>query len=333
MGSNLVEIKKILLIGCGEIGSRHLQALAKIELPVKIWVIDPNLNSLEIGKKRFDEIPTNTNIKSIKFEHHLPDNLDEVDLCIISTTSKIRFFILKQIAEKISCKNIIFEKVLFQIEEHFTEAEKIIENKGIKCWVNNFRREEKYWKDVRKYFADKGNFRLYYGKSDWRLCTNVIHIVDLISWLSNEMITKIDCSKLDEEIYESKRSGFIELTGIITGETSNNGTFEIHAVKDIPDIEVEFKISNQTTRLYVNEAKGEAILMKKENNWKPEMHKFYIRFQSEKTQEVVKSILDTGNCNLPTFKESANIHKLLLKNIMKHLNKISSTRYDSCPIT
>ena len=211
--------------------------------------------------------------------------------------------------------------------------EKIIKDKEIKCWVNNFRREEAYWKDIKKYFSNKGNFRLYYGKSDWRLCTNVIHIMDLIEWLSNEKIIKIDCSLLDKKIYESKRSGFIELTGIITGKTSNNGTFELHAVKDIPDIEVKFEISNQNTRLHVNEANGEGILMRKENNWKPEKHKVKIRFQSDRTQEVVKAILETGNCNLPTFNESSNTHKPLLKSIMKHINKISNIRYDSCPIT
>ena len=79
-------IKKILLVGCGEMGSRHLQALAKIELPVKIWVVDPNSDSLKTGKKRFDEIPNNTNIHSIKFEPYLPYDLNEIDLCIISTT-------------------------------------------------------------------------------------------------------------------------------------------------------------------------------------------------------------------------------------------------------
>ena len=37
-----LEIKNILLVGCGEIGSRHLQALAKMEMPVRIWAIDPS---------------------------------------------------------------------------------------------------------------------------------------------------------------------------------------------------------------------------------------------------------------------------------------------------
>ena len=147
---NSMNVKKILLIGCGEIGSRHLQALAKIDIPVKIWVVDPDSNSLKTAKKRFEEIAPNTNIQLIKFEQKFPNDLEEIDLSIISTTSKIRFFVLKQIVEKISCKNIIFEKILVQIEEHVTEAEKIIKDKEIKGWSNNVRREEAYGKDIKK---------------------------------------------------------------------------------------------------------------------------------------------------------------------------------------
>ena len=36
-------------------GSRHLQALAKIEFPVKIWVVDPNSDSLKTGKKSIED--------------------------------------------------------------------------------------------------------------------------------------------------------------------------------------------------------------------------------------------------------------------------------------
>ena len=61
-----MEIRKILLIGCGEIGSRHLQALAKIEFPVKIWIVDPNLNSLKVGKKRFNEMLKSGAIQEVK---------------------------------------------------------------------------------------------------------------------------------------------------------------------------------------------------------------------------------------------------------------------------
>lgn len=325
--------EKILLVGCGEIGSRHLQALGKIEIPIELWIIDPNLDSLKTGKERFEQIPINKNIKSVEFQTELPETLNKIDLCIISTTSKIRFSVFQEVTNKTSCKNFILEKVLFQDKEAYFEAGKISKEKGITCWVNNYRREERYWKDIRKLFVNKGNFELFYGNADWHLCTNIIHILDLVTWLSNEKISKIDCSKLNKKIFDSKRSGFIELTGIVTGTTSDNGSFKLESISDIPYNEVEFVISNKTARLNVKEEKGEAILMRKENNWAPEKQKVEIRFQSDVTHHVVKSILETNHCNLPTLEESTHIHIPVLDCIMNHVNKISDKKYKRCPIT
>ncbi len=328
-----METKKILLVGCGEIGSRHLQALAKIEVPTEIWVIDPSLDSLKVGKERFEQIPTNQNIKSIQFKEKFPASLHELDLSIISTTSKTRYSVFKDITEKTTCKNFILEKIVFPNKQLFYDANEICLKKGIKCWVNNYRREEQYWKDIRSLFADKGNFELFYGNADWHLCTNIIHILDLITWLSNEKISKIDGTKLNKKIFKSKRSGFLELTGTITGVTSNNGSFKLESVENIPYDQVEFTISNDMIKLKIKEEKGEAILMKKENNWIPEKQKVEIRYQSDVTHHIVRSILETGNCNLPTLEESSEIHVPILECLMSHFNNISDKEYKICPIT
>ncbi len=47
---------KIALIGAGQLGSRHLQALAKINLEISIEVVEPNTQASEVAKQRFNEI-------------------------------------------------------------------------------------------------------------------------------------------------------------------------------------------------------------------------------------------------------------------------------------
>ena len=59
--------KNLLIVGCGVVGGRHLQALAKIDIFSKILVVDPNQNSLENAKKLFDEVPKNEKITSIEY--------------------------------------------------------------------------------------------------------------------------------------------------------------------------------------------------------------------------------------------------------------------------
>ena len=45
----------IAAIGAGQIGSRHIQALKKIDRKILISVIGPNLCALELAKKIHDE--------------------------------------------------------------------------------------------------------------------------------------------------------------------------------------------------------------------------------------------------------------------------------------
>jgi threonine dehydrogenase-like Zn-dependent dehydrogenase len=44
------KIYNIAVVGAGQLGSRHLQSLKGIQLDVRIVVIDPNQESLEIAK-------------------------------------------------------------------------------------------------------------------------------------------------------------------------------------------------------------------------------------------------------------------------------------------
>ena len=77
-----------MVVGCGGIGSRHLQALKKITIPIQIWAIDPNENSLNNTKKLLDEIPTNQNVEFIKFEKNLQDDNKNIDIKISKNLEK-----------------------------------------------------------------------------------------------------------------------------------------------------------------------------------------------------------------------------------------------------
>ncbi len=49
-------MKKIALVGCGNIGSRHLQALAKLPYKLNIEVVEIDKNSQQVAKSRLEEI-------------------------------------------------------------------------------------------------------------------------------------------------------------------------------------------------------------------------------------------------------------------------------------
>jgi hypothetical protein len=322
----------ILVVGCGGIGSRHLESLCKIDIPVNIVGVDINDESLINVKKLIGTI-NNSNIKSIKFSKKFPENVNEFDLCIIATSSNVRLDILKKIIMKYSIKNLILEKVLFQSIIEFEEAKKIINENNVNCWVNCPRREDRCWKEMKEILSKYSNMTLYYGNSNWDLCCNSIHMIDLAAWLFDDSIDYIDNSQLDKKIYQSKRKNFIEFTGILSGRFQNGSTFKLESTYGIPRNKSMFKILGDDIKLIVNEYNGIGILYRKTNNWVSEELDFHRLLQSEKTHIVAKKILNEEGCNLTKLNESIEIHKPLIMSLTEHLNKISNSKYDYCPIT
>src|SRR3989344_1898284 len=79
----------IMIIGAGNIGSRHLQALARVPQPLAITVIDPSPESLKIAQKRFEEIPQAAP-HHIQYQAAIPEAAGAIDIAIIATTSSHR---------------------------------------------------------------------------------------------------------------------------------------------------------------------------------------------------------------------------------------------------
>ena len=60
-------MKKILLIGCGNIGSRHLQSILKINTNCAVYVVEKSKISTNVAKKRCKEVSKKNSIKSLYF--------------------------------------------------------------------------------------------------------------------------------------------------------------------------------------------------------------------------------------------------------------------------
>lgn len=98
---------RILLVGCGQLGSRHLQAIASIEDIAEIHVVDPNPASIELGKTRLKEI-SDLNQK-IKFHwfNELNKYSAQGDLCIVATQARGRCSLIKQITRELGYKTLL----------------------------------------------------------------------------------------------------------------------------------------------------------------------------------------------------------------------------------
>ena len=94
-------MKKITLVGCGNIGSRHLQALVKLPFETEIQIIDPNENSIKLAKTRLNEIDYKKSNFIFSWQTSL-ENLQESDFVILATNSTNRVELVEKLLEELA---------------------------------------------------------------------------------------------------------------------------------------------------------------------------------------------------------------------------------------
>ena len=104
--------KKITLIGCGNIGSRHLQAIVKLKESITIEIVEPDLKAQKLAKSRLNEIKYNEFKHTFFWHKSLSKIKNKSDLVIVATNSKGRINLI----EKLLCldhKRFIIESLIF----------------------------------------------------------------------------------------------------------------------------------------------------------------------------------------------------------------------------
>lgn len=322
----------ILVIGAGQLGSRHLQALAKIDLPVEIQVVDPNPNALKAAEQRFYQIPENKNIKEVSFLNSIQEINSEIDFGVIATNADVRIFVLTELLKKTRVKCLLLEKILFQSVADGIKAEMLLQQNNIKTWVNCPRRMNPFYWNLKKELKNSESVIYTVIGGEWGLGCNAIHYLDHLAFLTEEQLISLNVNKLDKNVLNSKRPGFLEFTGTLTGSFSRGSKISLTAKKNT-QLASTIKIESEKIKIEIQEGTRQAVIKRAAENWVEDKIKFTLPYQSDITQIVASSILETQDCLLTPFKESLQIHEVLLGAFMEFLNLNSTKTYTYCPIT
>lgn len=323
----MIQLRKVILIGAGNIGSRHLQGLAKVKQSLDITIVDPFLQSLDLAKQRFEQIPG--------FQKHKVRFLEKLegsyfDAAIIATNSNTRRKVTEELLKKAEVKNIIFEKLLFQQKEDYDFISKLLKRDNIPAWVNCSMRVTPFYRNLKKKFENKKIIYLLTG-TKFGIATQAIHFIDHMVFLTDSFDFEIDTSSLDREILDSKRKGFLELTGTLKINFAN-GSVGIFADFKDGDAPIIAEIYSDRARAIANETTRETFISESKK-WLIKPAKEALLFQSDMTNKVLEDILARGISELPTYEESKIIHLKLLESLLKFLNKYSSKKYKYYPFT
>lgn len=326
-------MNNIVIIGAGQLGSRHLQALAKLNVNTKIVVVDPSEESLKIAKIRFNEVLTSSNRKINAIYTSSIDKIDfAIDLAVIATNSDVRLQVLEKLLFRKQIKNIIIEKVLFPKLEDYDIALKLVRDYQIKAWVNCSRRMWPFYKTLKEILKDKKILSVNIYGTNWGFSSNSIHMIDLISYLCEKELYSIKELVISDDISESKRKGFIDFNGSITGILGEDIDFKITSYRD-GNLPLLIEIAALEELHIINETTCDHFYGNHVTNWKITNEKFSIPYQSELTNIAFNQIIETSECSLTPFETSVKLHIPLISHLLNELSIKKNMKVANCPIT
>lgn len=323
----------IAIIGVGQIGSRHLQALALLSCPVSIYLVDLSPASLATAVERFGQVKGLVHPENVHTLPHIEELPESIDLAIIASSAQVRRSLIDTLLAAKRVRYLILEKFLFQKPEDFDHIGNLIAGKKIPTWVNCPRRVVDFYKKLKTKIGASQQVAFSVTGSQIGIGCNGIHYLDLMSFLTGELNFTLSPEGLDAGTIESKRPGFIEFTGCLQGFSANGSSFHLtsFAGGSSPTL---VSIATETFTCVIREGEGKAWLSEQKNNWHWEEQACSIPFQSQITHLLVEEILQTGSSQLTTYGESKPLHLSVLKALMAHVQSLPSNSGDPlCPIT
>jgi|TARA_B100001939_G_scaffold227993_1_gene196323 hypothetical protein len=300
----------IALIGCGKIGSRHLQSLVKLNYKTNIYLVDPKSESINVSLNLIEnELEQNSKI-SIKPCSKLDEIPTGLDFAIIASDSKPRFEIFKSLMKTKAPKRLILEKLLFSKEEEFSEALKLYKKEDVKIWVNQWMSAEPSFRDLCNFFNQDERIEISISGDNWGLCCNSVHYLELFDFLCHKRDLKIQKYDFEKVIF-SKRKGYLELNGKII-VSSSNGSKLFLTSNDAGKLEGEEILILITTPNAKAKCvfKMDSLDCKLEVNDKKINRKYDLFLQSNFTHRIIEEILETGSCKLPYLDRAIYHHEL-----------------------
>jgi predicted dehydrogenase len=321
-------MKQLAIIGAGQLGSRHLQGLARLAIQCDITVVDPMPASLDVARQRFEEMPPNPAIQSVRYVVSIDDLPQHLDYVIVATTANVRMQVLRGLLAAHCVRFLLLEKVLFQHVAEYAEAQALLEAAGVRVWVNCPRRSFAIYQELHEFFAGDRLRALSAVGGNWGLGCNSIHFIDLFALLSGGRPESLSGDGLDAQLIPSKRKDFMEFTGSLRGSIGG-AQFDITSLSG-STAKLIVTIRGDQRTCVVDEGGGKAFLFDG-TAWQEK--NFRTPFLSELGAEIASDILTRGDCSLTSYAESQAYHLPLVRCLAAHAAAGSGGDGDYCPVT
>lgn len=320
---------KILLVGCGELGSRFLESIIQVNSISQIDIIEPNEKSKNIALERIHNYNSKINIY---WYRNFDNKITNGDLALITTHSDIRFELFES-ALKLGYRKFILEKVVTQSDFLFRKMINLTTFYNANVWVNCKTRAYPIWQYIKTKI--KKNEKLNYISlgGNHGLCTNGLHTIDLFVFLTESQNLNIINHNIDNKLLYTKR-GKYDLSGDINLENPFNKS-QLFLKYDNTNVSMPVEIvTTSDFKWIIDNSNRLAYESSIETNFKLNPIPFEGNLMvSEMTKDFVIDIFSNGSCKLPTLEESFISHNLLFELTLPIFNHLLNKNDDICPIT
>ncbi len=324
--------KWILIVGCGQIGSRHLQAVSGMQEVASIDVVDCNDSSLKLGQKRLSEVASKNPAITYRWLEGLESSLKGADLCIVATSALGRVKLVREIFDLTGIKHFIIEKLAAQSTQEYQELLDFARRNHLNIWVNCPTRAY----EVHQYIKSKLNPAepLIFSEigGNHGLVCNGIHYADLFLFYDQSDRIQSAAADIDPILHPSKRGkDFFDLSGSLCGFTGKGSKFILSYAANhaLPDV---VTITTSHARFIVDVIGALAFESINDSPWQkiPIESKINV---SDTTQIFCHDIFRHNSCALPTLEECWPAHRYILTETLPHFNRLLKTENQFCPTT
>lgn len=300
----------VAVIGCGNIGSRCLQAIAGLGPNVTAYAVEPFEAAIAIARKRYEEVASKES-PPISYLSEIKELPREINLALIATCADIRLSVASALLDHASVQHLILEKFLFQRFSEYQEMAHLIDTNAVSCSVNLVRRSWPGYQSLRNLFVDGEPVEMHVTGKDFRLASNAIHLLDLYAYISGQHVDALDGSGLTGSSASSHRQDYREVYGTLRGQTENGGNLSLssYASGEVP-FTVQF--SSPSVHCIVHEGEGRMRIAGAGTGGKWNDLPFQGLYMSEMAP-VFAALLNGQPCALPVFSDTAPDHIALIE--------------------
>lgn len=322
----------LLIIGAGQLGSRHLQALAQLDDKFSIYVLDPSEQSLDVAKQRYEEVSQETSPEVTYITDMEAIAGLKVEVGIVATNAAVRLGIVKQLVEKLKVKYLILEKVLFQSVVQLVEAEKLLAEASVKTWVNCPRRQFPAYQELVRQYQGAQSVALEVTGRNWGLGCNAIHFIDLWNYLAGFSSYELDF-QADVKVINSKRPGYKEIIGGLSAQAGQHKLSLQCDQTESGQVMVDISVVIDGERIELSEREG-AVRWLDQNGETVKELPLQILFQSQLSNKVVLDLINKQDCELTSLAISNMLHVEFLRKAAPIFDSSASSELEQLiPIT